>query len=38
MVDLTPELSFCIVKIWLTDTSTLRILSSAVPVTTLETI
>ncbi len=38
MVDLTPELFFCIVKIWLTDASTLRNTPSAVPVTTLETI
>jgi len=38
MVDLTPELLLCIVKIWLTYTAMLRNTLSAVPVTTLETI
>ena len=38
MVDLTPELIFDIVKMWLTYTAMLRILSALSHVTTLETI
>ena len=38
MEDLTPELFFCIVKMWLTYTAMLRILSALSHATTLETI